>query len=161
MAKEGRLKRHLRTAQEIRREPRRGITLLRGAAVGLWVRRGAGFYGLGTLIAFVSLEIYLLTSELAETSGVSDFVTGQALEYLLRIGFMSLISGALALIWPAFVLQQFGAVGVLMLVAGYLVFERLLRPVVEARIPELKEAREQASVARQKKAARKKRKSSP
>lgn len=144
--REGWIARQVRTAREIRREPRSAITMLRSAAVGLWVARGGGFYGLGCLVAFVVLEVRLFTGEWAESTGVSDFITGQVLEFILRIGFMSFLNGFLALVWPIYLLNWLGGAGLLVLVGGYLVFERVLRPLVEEHIPELKQARAQAAL---------------
>ena len=154
-SKEGWIARHVRTAREIHREPRSVITMLRTAAVGLWVARGGGFYGLGCLVAFIVLEVQMFTGDVAESAGVSDFITSQALEFILRIGFMSFLNGFLALIWPVYLLSWLGAPGLLVLLGGYLVFERVLRPFVEGHIPELKEARAKAALKKAKSMMRK------
>ena len=152
---EGWIARQVRTARQIRREPRSAITMLRAAVVRLWVARGGGYYGLGYLVAFIALEVQMITSELAESAGVADFVTSQALEFVLRIGFMSFLNGFLALFWPVYLLDWLGGPGLLVLLAGYLVFERVLRPFVENHIPELKEARAKAALKKAKSMMRK------
>ena len=140
----GRIARHVQTAQQIYAEPRSAIGMLRNFVVRLWVARGAGFYGLGYLAAFVVLEVRMFADEIVESDGVVELVTHQALEYVLRIGFMSFVNSFLALLWPIYVARWFGGWGLLMLLGGYLAFEHLLRPQVEAHIPELKEARQKA-----------------
>ena len=140
----GRIARHVQTAQQIYAEPRSAIGMLRTFVVRLWVARGAGFYGLGYLAAFVVLEVRMFAGEIVESDGVVELVTHQALEYVLRIGFMSFVNSFLALLWPIYVARWLGGWGLLMLLGGYLAFEHLLRPQVEAHIPELKEARRQA-----------------
>ena len=152
---EGWVARQVRTAREIGREPRSAITMLRSAAVGLWVARGGGFYGLGCVVAFIALEVQMFTSELGESTGVTDFVTSQALEFVLRVGFMSFLNGFLALVWPIYLLDWLGGPGLLVLLGGYLVFERVLRPFVENHIPELKKARAQAALKKAKSMMRK------
>jgi hypothetical protein len=154
---EGWVARQVRTAREIYREPRSVFGMLRKAVVGLWVARGGGFYGLGYLVAFIVLEVQIFTSELAESTGVSDFVTSQMLEFALRVGFMSFVNGFLALVWPIYLLDWLGGPGILVLLGGYLIFERVLRPFVEGHIPELKEARAQAALKKAKSMMRKRR----
>lgn len=152
---EGWIARHVRIARQIGREPHSAFALLRGAAVALWVARGGGFYGLGCVVAFIALEVRTFTTELAASTSVSDFITSQALEYVLRIGFMSFLNGFLALIWPVYLLDWLGVPGVLILAGGYLVFEQGLQPIVEGHVPELKTARDMAVLKKRQKAAAK------
>ena len=121
---------------------------MREGLMAAWTARGAGFYGLGWICAFIALEIDMLTGEIADSESVGDFVGSQMIEYLLRIGFMSFVNGILAALWPVYLLQWWGAWGLAVLLGGYLAFERLLRPGVEAWLPELKAAR----IAREEKA---------
>ena len=154
-SKDGWIARHVRTARTIHREPRSVVTMLRTAAVGLWVARGGGFYGLGCLVTFIVLEVQMFTGDVAESTGVSDFITSQVLEFILRISFMSFVNGFLALIWPVYLLNWLGAPALLVLLGGYLAFERVLRPFVESHIPELKEARAKAALKKAKSMMRK------
>ena len=140
---ESRLQRHGRIAREIYAEPRRIHRHVRQALAAVWARHGAGFYGLGWVITFIVLEVNLVSGEFGESEGLSDFLSSQLLEYLLRIGFMSFINGLLAAIWPVYVLQWFSYWGIAVLIAGYLTFEKVLRPIVESRFPELRDAREE------------------
>ena len=151
---ESRLARHRRVASEIIHEPRSAGGYARSVLVAVWIKRGAGFYGLGWILAFIAMEINLFTSELAESDGVVEFVGGQVVEYLLRVSFMSFINTFLALLWPIYVMQWFGGYGIILLVAGYFAFEKLLRPVVERTLPELAAAREQAAAEKAAKAAK-------
>ncbi len=146
--KESRFARHRRIAGEIYAEPRSLGGHVRNGLVSLWVARGAGFYGLGWLVTFVVLEVQLFTGELIESSGFVDFVSNQLFEYVLRFGVLSFLNSLLAFIWPVFVLQHLAGYGIVALVAGYFAFERLLRPAVEARLPELAEARALAQKAK-------------
>lgn len=152
------MQRHRRIAQEIYAEPKSVGGHIRQGLLTLWVRHGAGFYGLGWVITFIVLEVQLITGELAESAGVADFVSSQLLEYLLRLGFMSFVNGLLASIWPLYVLQWLSGWGILVLVLGYYGFEKLLRPLVESSYPELREAREAAAAKKAAKAEHKERK---
>ncbi len=154
--KESRLARHRRIAEEIYAEPRTAGEHLRRAFVTVWAAHGAGFYGLGWICAFLVLEFNMITGEFGESDGVGDFLGSQLLEYLFRIGFMSFVNGILASIWPVYVIEWLGAFwAIALLVGGYLSFEHLLRPAVEAWSPELKAAREEAAAKSAEKARKK------
>lgn len=140
--KEGRIARQLRIAGEVRREPRTAITLVRGWLVGLWTARGGGLYGLGVVVSFLILEARMIAGDLAESDGVTDFLMGEIVEFVFRLGFMSVLNGLLALLWPLWVLERLGYWGIALLVGGFAAFEYGLRPLVESRVPELAEARE-------------------
>ena len=79
---------------------------------------------------------------LVQSDGVADFVGSQLIEYALRVGFLSFVNSLLAAVWPVYVLQWLNGYGILILIGGYYGFEKLLRPMVESRFPELLEARE-------------------
>jgi hypothetical protein len=131
------LARHLRHARTLRADPKSAGPLLRAGLLGIWRARGGGFYGLGYLVTFVLLEVRLLATEVAQSEGVAEFVGSQLLEYLFRVGILSLLNVVQALIWPLLVLGQTGPWGLALLPLGYLAFERWLRPRVEAAFPEL------------------------
>ena len=137
---EGRIRRHIRVAREVRNEPRRIGALIREWLLNIWRARGGGFYGLGYLTAFVVLEIQMFIGDIGDSEGVVEFVTGQAVEYLLRFTVLSFVNVVLALLWPIYFLQWLGVWGFVFLGGGYLAFERALRPFVESWFPELRPA---------------------
>ena len=102
-AKQRRLARHLQTAREIGRDPASIPQRLRSLLIGIWCSRGGGFYGLGYLIAFVYFEIELIVGEFRTSDGAGEFLAAQAVEYLLRLGFLSFINMFKALLWPLMV----------------------------------------------------------
>lgn len=154
-AKEGRIARHLRIARGVRDEPRTLITLIRGWLVGLWSARGGGLYGLGVVVGFLVLEARMIADDLAGSSGVVDFLAGEIVEFVFRLGYMSVVNGFLALLWPLWVLERLGYWGIAVLAAAFVGFEYGLRPLIEARVPELAEAREAKAARRQAKRDRK------
>jgi len=141
---EGRFARHRRIAQEIYAEPRSFAGFVRDGFISVWVSHGAGFYGLGWIVTFVVLEVNMFSGELFASDGIADFFGSQLFEYVLRVGFMSFVNTLLAAIWPVYVLQWLSGYGVVVLIGGYYGFEKLLRPVVESRFPELGKARQAA-----------------
>jgi hypothetical protein len=145
--KQRRLTRHLRNARLVYDNPRSLGTLVRQGLLGIWRARGGGFYGLGYVVCFVLLEIRTVFSQFVGSDSVIGFIFEELLVYLLRLGFMSFLNLFLAFLWPAFLLEFLGGWGFIVLGGGYLLFEYVLRPAVERRLPELVEGEEGGSVA--------------
>lgn len=122
-------------------EPRSAGGLIRDAVLGIWSARGGGFYGLGYLITFVSLEARTAVGEFVSSDTLMSFVGQELLGYLLRFGLMSFVNAAVAFLWPLIVLDWLGGWGLLVLAAGYVAFERWLRPLVESTFPEIERSR--------------------
>lgn len=135
--KEGRIERYKRQVRQIHDNPKSIGTMVRSGLVSVWRARGGGFYGLGYLITFIVLEIRLIVGDVSESEGVVDFVSSQMIEFIFRFGIQSFVNGFLAFLWPVYVLNWLGAWSLALLVAGYYVFEKLLRPAVEGWLPEL------------------------
>jgi DNA integrity scanning protein DisA with diadenylate cyclase activity len=112
------------------------LPLLRRWLVKLWASRGGGFYGLGYVVTFIALEIQSLSGDLTSVSGL----VAQAAQYLIRFSIESFINGVSALIWPVYLFQWLGGLGVVVLAVGYAGFEYAIRPVMEAFLPEIREA---------------------
>lgn len=140
-AKEGRLARNIRAIKQIHAEPRSVVGMTRNWLLDLWLAKGGGFYGLGFVITFIILEVRFFVGDLSSSSSVADFVAQEALELVFRIGYQSIINLVMAAIWPVLVLDRLGAWAFAILIAGYLGFEYLLRPLLEGWMPELREAR--------------------
>ncbi len=156
--KEGRIARQLRIAREVRDEPGTAVTLIRDWFTRLWAARGGGLYGLGVVVSFLVLEARTIAGDFAASSGVVDFVGGEILEFVFRLGFMSFLNGMLALLWPLYLLERFEFWGIALLAAAYLLFEYVLRPVVESRLPELAEARSEMAERKRRKREKKEQK---
>jgi len=121
-------------------EPRSAPRLLRAALLRIWRARGGGFYGLGYVVTFVVMEVRLVAGEFQGSDSMLSFLSDQLLEYLFRLGVMSFVNVLLAFLWPLFVLEHLQGWGVPVLLVGYFVFERWLRPRLEATFPELNHA---------------------
>ncbi|MFP6817316.1 MAG: hypothetical protein VB949_16845 [Pseudomonadales bacterium] len=143
---EGRIARHLGVLREIRDEPRRIVSLMGDGLFSTWRARGGGFFGLGYLIAFVVLELQMISTEVRGSDGVVEFFTSQIVEYIFRFAVQSLVNVILALIWPVYVLQWLGGWGLVALGGGYLLFEKVLRPYVEGWFPQLQTKESKSAV---------------
>jgi hypothetical protein len=73
-----------------------------------------------------------------DSDGVGDFAVGQLVEYLLRFGLLSFVNVFQALLWPFFILEHLGWMGIILLAVGFAGFEYLLKPLVEQYLPELR-----------------------
>ena len=57
--------------------------------------------------------------------------------FVFRFAVQSFVNGFIAFAWPVFVLDYLGGWGFLALGAGWLAFEYLAKPLINARLPEL------------------------
>jgi hypothetical protein len=152
---EGRFVRHFRIAGRLVREPGFAVPLLRNWLVALWATKGGGFYGLGYVVTLVTLEIFSLEQDVtrgaSSFSGATSFIAAQTIQYVAGFGVDSLLNTIWAVLWPFYLFKWLGLPGVVAFVAGGAVFERVVRPSVEARFPELAAARVQRMQAKREK----------
>jgi NhaP-type Na+/H+ or K+/H+ antiporter len=135
-AKEWRIARDVRMALQLGREPAKIVPTLRRWLVRLWASKGGGYYGLGYVVTFVVLEVKSLAGDMTSVAGIES----QAVQYILRFSIDSFLNILFALLWPIRVLEWLGGWGLLVLAAGYAAFDFAIRPVVEAWLPDVKEA---------------------
>jgi len=138
--KENRLRRQVRIAGEVGRNPRRAWPLFCSALLRVWRTRGGGLYGLGYVLTFGYLEVRFFVTEFLQSAGVVDFFTAQLMEHVFRFGLQSMLNSVHALIWPVYVMQAWRGWGIALLALGFIVFDRLLKPAVERRFPSLSES---------------------
>jgi hypothetical protein len=138
--REWRIVRHSRILKRLAREPSLAGPLLRDWLVALWATKGGGFYGLGYVVTLVALEIFSLERDVT-TNSASTFVASQAIQYLAGFGVDSILNTVRAAVWPFYLFKWLGPPGFMAFLVGVILFERLVRPAVEARLPELAAAR--------------------
>ena len=157
--KEGRFVRHSRVVKRLAREPKYAGTLVRDWLVALWATKGGGFYGLGYVVTLVILEALSLEQDAVQgatsVAGAESFVASQAIQYISGFGIDSLMNTIRAVAWPAYLFDWLGPPGIVAFFVAGAVFERIARPAVEARVPELAAARAQRLRAREEKRERK------
>ncbi|MGD8341464.1 MAG: hypothetical protein PVH89_11825 [Gammaproteobacteria bacterium] len=140
--KEGRIARHSRLAREAWAKPRSVLTRTKEWLVRLWITKGGGFYGLGYVITFISLEASSLSGDVVGSDNISDFITSQFIGFIIRFSVESFLNALSAVIWPVLLLQWPNGLGIVTLIAAYAGYRLLLDPFFENQIPELREARE-------------------
>lgn len=97
----------------------------------VWNARGGGLYAVGFFLTFLWLELTMFVDDVAEASGVGDFITGQLFELILRFTFESLLNTLLAFLWPVYVMQYEPPIGLVFLGVAYLLFPRFVKPTLE------------------------------
>lgn len=140
--KPGYFKRKLATARQLVVEPRSAGTMLRDAWLRVWRARGGGLYGIGYLVTFITLEVRMVLGEAMDSDDALQFIASQATEHVLRYFTESIGNMVQAFIWPLLLISWLGAsLGLITLFSLYAGFEYILRPLAEARFPELREDR--------------------
>lgn len=89
--------------------------------------RGDGLYACGFIIALAWLEIKMLIQDVMSFSGFGDMFAGHLLRFIFRFALDSMMNTLQAFLWPIAVLKM----GVLLLVAMYVVFPRVLKQPLE------------------------------
>ena len=97
----------------------------------VWDARGGGLYAVGFFITFLWLELTMFVDDVAEASGVGDFITSQLFELILRFTYESLLNTFLAFMWPVYVLQYQPPIGPMVLGVAFLLFPRFVKPTLE------------------------------
>ncbi len=109
---------------------------VRAGLLRMWRLRGGGFYGLGFVATFVVLQLGSLFADASEAAGPLDFLTSQLSEALIRLTGDSVGNLLKAFLWPIYFVSWTGAYGLLALLAGFLAFDRWLKPWVNEQFPE-------------------------
>ena len=112
---------------------------LKRTLVRMWRIRGGGFYGLGFVITFVILQIQALAGDVAEAESAEDFVRSQVFEYVFRYLGETIAIFVQSFLWPLLFLSLIGPWGIPTLIAGFLSFERWVKPVLSRYLPEIDE----------------------
>ena len=105
--------------------------VFRHAFRAVWDARGGGLYAVGFFVTFVWLEVMMFVEDVAEASGVGDFVTSQLFEVFIRYTVESVGNTVRAFLWPVYALQYQPPIGLILLAAAFILFPRYLKPSFE------------------------------
>ena len=83
------------TVNEPRQIPVKAQGVLRRWARKVWKVRGGGLYAVGYALTFVYLETRTIIGEVADSSGVGDFLSSQLTEFIFRFATESIANFAL------------------------------------------------------------------
>jgi hypothetical protein len=140
--REGRIAGHARLAREAWGKPSSILTWSRNWFVRLWITKGGGFYGLGYVITFVTLEIRSLSGDLSGNGELAGFIASQFIQFIIRFSVESFLNAMFSLIWPVYLLRWLEGWGIVALIGIYVLYRSVVRPSLEIWFPELREARE-------------------
>jgi len=137
-----RIKRSVKTVRGVVAEPHKVPSQVRAALLKIWRTRGGGFYGFGYVVAFVVLEVRAFVGNFEGDGDIATMIAQEVLQFFFRFAAQSFINGFIAFGWPVFVLDYLGGVGLLVLGGGWVAFEYLAKPLINARLPELSASEE-------------------
>ena len=117
-----------RTAVHQPREmPRKVGGIFREAISKMYRARGGGFHACGFVVTFLLLEARTLADDLFSSGSFSEFIGFQVIQWFFRFALDSLINTFLAIIWPIYLLDWNPIAGLIILVAGYFVFQAFVK----------------------------------
>jgi hypothetical protein len=144
--------------REVQQQPSVVLTWIKQSLVNTWLLRGGGFYGLGYLATFILLQAQSLASDIQEAEDALGFLSSQIFQVMFK--FFTDVLGNLiqAFIWPLLLLNLTGSWGLLLLLAGFLGFDRWGKSYINQRVPELQAAdiKRQLKLAEKRKSKQKK-----
>ena len=97
----------------------------------VWRLRGGGLYACGFIVTFLYLEIVTIFGDVAESSGVIDFLATELFEFFFRFVIESLMNTINAFIWPVYVIAFAPPWGMIGLGAAFVLFDRVIKKPVE------------------------------
>lgn len=123
--------------REVQHQPSVVLTWIKQSLVSTWLLRGGGFYGLGYLVTFIILQAQSLATDFVEAEDALSFLGSQIFQILFKF-FTDVIGNLIqAFIWPLMFLNLTGSWGLLILIVGFVGFDRWGKPYINQRIPEL------------------------
>ena len=128
------------TVRTVVAEPRSIGTMLHDGLLKIWRTRGGGFYGLGYVACFVILEVRAFIGNFEGDGDPMTMVLQEVAGFVFRFTAQSFLNTLLAFLWPAFVIEYLQGWGILLVGAGWVVFDRWMKPRINAWLPGLKPA---------------------
>jgi hypothetical protein len=124
-----------RGAEELRRKggiPDQAQGVFKRWARSVWQVRGGGFYALGFIVTFAYLEVIeLLFDDIPALVSMRDPFGGDLIDFVINFFIDTLMNMVSAFVWPVHVLTWQEPWGVLLLIAGFVLFPILLKKPLE------------------------------
>ncbi|MDX1516865.1 MAG: hypothetical protein R3288_08500 [Woeseiaceae bacterium] len=111
--------------------PRHAYGWLRHWFRKVWNVRGGGLYAVGYALAFLYFEAKTIIGEIADASGVRDYVSSQIAEFIVRFTADTISNMVHAFIWPVYVIQVHPVYGGIALGLAFWLFPKYLKPPIE------------------------------
>jgi len=98
----------------------------------IWKIRGGGLYAVGFAVTFLFLEAReLLLDDIPGFLAIESFDAGAVISFAVNVFVDTMINTGLAFAWPGFVVQWQPPLGIILLVAGFVLFPRYAKPQLE------------------------------
>ncbi len=93
--------------------------------------RGGGLYAVGYILTFLFFEAKTLAGEVAESTGIADFLSNQIFEFVIRFATDSLQNMIKAFMWPVYIVELSPPYGAIALGVAFFAFPRYLKKPIE------------------------------
>ena len=112
--------------------PRQAEGMFRRWFRNVWAVRGGGLYATGFAAMFLYLEIVEIVTDDLPTVLATDLLSSAIIGLIVSFAVDTFVNFLSALIWPVYVIAFAPPWGMVGLVLAFFVFDRFLRPRVEA-----------------------------
>ncbi len=100
----------------------------------VWDVRGGGLYAVGYILTFLYFEVRTIISEIADATGLTDFLSDQLLGFVIRFATESLVNIVKALMWPVYIVQISPPFGAIALGLVFYIFPKYLKKPLEKKL---------------------------
>ena len=97
----------------------------------VWKVRGGGLYAVGYILTFLFYEAKTVAEEIAESTGIVDFLSNQIFEFVIRFATDSLQNMIQAFMWPVAIVELFPPYGAIALGLAFFAFPKYLKKPIE------------------------------
>ncbi len=97
----------------------------------VWKVRGGGLYAVGYILTFLFFEAKTLAEEVAESTGIADFLSNQIFEFVIRFATDSLQNMIKAFMWPVYIVELAPPYGAIALGLAFFAFPKYLKKPIE------------------------------
>ena len=97
----------------------------------VWKVRGGGLYAVGYILTFLFFEAKTVAEEVAESTGIVDFLSNQIFEFIIRFATDSLQNMIKAFMWPVYIVELSPPYGAIALGLAFFAFPKYLKKPIE------------------------------
>jgi len=98
----------------------------------VWEVRGGGLYAVGFAVAFLYFEIReAVVEDIPQLFAMNDILSSEIIGFGIQFLVDSMVNFVSALMWPVYVVQLWPPVGLIALVAAFVLFPRYLKKPIE------------------------------
>ncbi len=100
----------------------------------VWNVRGGGLYAVGYILTFLYFEVRTIVGEIADATGLVDFLSDQLLGFVIRFATDSLANMVKAFMWPVYIIQLNPVFGGIVLGVAFYIFPKYLKKPLEKKL---------------------------